>query len=234
MSLPIKDILNEVLAQSGFLELDRFFQSTDPDARQMCAVANRAAIEIRDFYFWPELLRSYELNVDPNVEQAEYVLPDDFRTFVPESVWEQNGARQAEWPTPSNRWYMYKFSGFSAGGVTRMRLVGPRAVQIAQNPGTEVLNFEYLSENMVRAENGDNKPRFTQDTDQFYLWDQGLTLGIQAHWATTKMLPQAQQWTTEYWRALSNQIGRTVGSRVIGRTTIEGRGAPYYPLWRPN
>ena len=50
--MTLVDILNSVLEQSGFLSRNSYAGSSDPDDKQMVAIANRAAYEIMNFYKW--------------------------------------------------------------------------------------------------------------------------------------------------------------------------------------
>jgi hypothetical protein len=45
----IKQILNDVLTQSGFLERPAFFTNTDPDVRQMVSIANAMGVPTDQF-----------------------------------------------------------------------------------------------------------------------------------------------------------------------------------------
>ena len=79
----LKQILNDVLAQSSFLERNTFAGSTDVDDRQMVAIANRVAFEIRDFYNWGILRKDFKVNM--LTDQTRYKLPDDLRLIITDS-----------------------------------------------------------------------------------------------------------------------------------------------------
>ncbi len=231
--MQIVEILNNVLAQSSFLERPSFFNSSDPDDKQMVAIANRVGKEILDYYLWPALRKSFTFNLASGT--SSIALPTDFESLVPESVWEADGSRPAEWPTPDGRWYQYKFSTFSVGGITRIKMHGD-TVDI-ENDGQAVdIDFEYLTNAYAKdSTSGDDKQAFTLDTDTFRLDDQLLVLGIQAHWQQAKGIPTYTEHYANYMNKMREAIGRAAGGRIAG-----GRGyspldrSPYYPLYRPS
>lgn len=231
----ILESLNQVLAESGFLEKKSFFgQNTDIDDRQMAAIANRTQIEIRDFFPWTTLRRDGVITQQEGV--TRYALPEDFRSFVIESMWQGNGDRAAEFPVPDGRWFQYKFSGIGDAGTRRIRKYG-NEVEIIQPQGGEVIEYEYISKYAVEDKDGLLKERFTENTDSFRLCQQTLILGVQAHWAKTKLLPQANDWYANYQAKMREAIGRSTGTRIAGGPAPGYSGrynpySPYTPLWK--
>ena len=231
--MQLKDILNNVLAQSGFLERNSYTASSDPDDKQMVAIANRAAIEIKNYWKWPELRNDFTVNLVSG--QTIYSLPADYLDMVPDSAWELNGERPVEFPVPDRRWFMYKFTTWSDGGTIRMRRYGDKLEVYDANTDTG-FRFEYLSSWPVKAADGSRKEFFTNDTDEFLLDDQLLILGTQAHWMQTKLMPQYLEMFSNYNRKISEAIGRAFGGRTIGGSNpaLVGNRSPYYPLYRPS
>lgn len=228
--MTLKEILNNVLMQSGFLEKGGFTGSADPDDRQMMAIANRTAYEIMNYYKWPELRNSSRIDI--NSGQERYTLPPDFQDLVPGSAWEDNGERQVEWPVPDDRWFMYKFSTWSDGGTLRVRKYG-NEIEIHDPVTGDGFDYEYVSKWVVETEEGARKEFFTEDADTWILDDMLLILGIQAHWQQAKRMPSYTEHFGNYNRKMSEAIGRANGGSTIGgRRGIPYRG-PYYPLYRP-
>jgi hypothetical protein len=227
-------MLNDVLAQSAFLERGSFATSSDPDDKQMMAIANRVAIEIRDYYNWSDLRKTHVINMF--TDQTRYVLPSDFRFLVPDSAWETEGSRRVELPVPEGRWFLYKHTVFSDGGTIRARFYG-NEIEVHDPEGGESFTLEYITDWVVENSQGALKDRFTADDDLFRLDDQLFVLGVQAHWAMTKMLPQAGVWHGNYMDKMAEAISRDAGSRTLGGA---GNGydwlrsrSPYTPLYRP-
>ena len=88
----ILTIINDVLAQSGFLKRASIFSSADPDDIQMGAIANRVALEIGGYYPWQELRKDHTINLTVGVN--EYNLPSDLKWIVSDSSWETDGSRK--------------------------------------------------------------------------------------------------------------------------------------------
>lgn len=231
--MDIKGILNNVLAQSGFLEKDSYLGSTDPDDKQMVAIGNRVVNEIQTIFPWGELRADFTVNIQE--DKTRYLLPNDYQSMVADSCWELDGNRQVEFPVPDRRWFIYKFTNWSDGGTIRMRRYG-NELEIRDPDSTNGFQFEYVSKWAIVSAEGERKEFFTSDTDEFLLDDQLLVLGIQAHWMQTKLMPQYKEHFANYRSKLNESIGRSFGTKTIGGTGrgLDGRGAPYYPLYRPS
>lgn len=231
----IRQSLNQVLAESGFLEKTVYFSpNADIDDKQMAAIANRTQQEIRDYFPWTELRTDSQITQQEGV--TRYALPEDFRSFVAESMWQGDGNRKAEFPVPDGRWFEYKFTSIGDAGTRRIRKYG-NEIEIIQPQDGEIIQYEYISKYAVETDQQIRKEYFTEDTDSFRLDHQLLVLGIQAHWAKTKLLPQANDWFANYQAKLREAIGRSSGARVAGGVQSGSLGnqfSPYYPLWRPS
>ncbi len=225
-------MINQVLLQSGFLERGAFTGSADPDDKQMVAIANRAAYEIMNYWKWPELRTSFQ--VDLNTGQNRYQLPQDYQDLVPDSAWQKDGSRPVEFPVPDGRWFMYKFSTWSDGGTLRVRKYG-NEIEVHDPATGEAIQFEYISKWPIQDAQGVRKELFTADDDTFLLDDQLLILGIQAHWQQAKLMPSYAEHFGNYMRKMAEAIGRANAGKTIGgaKSTRPNRGAPHYPLYRP-
>lgn len=234
MARTLRDILNDVLTQSGFVKRNGFAAGTNQDDDQMVAIANKVAIEIRDYFPWTELRRTHVLQMV--ADQNRYLLPDDYRDLVPDSAWETQGSRRVEFPVPDGRWFLYKHTLFSDGGTIRVRKYG-NEIEIHDPEGGESFTLEYISGSVIKDNSGAVKERFDNDNDTFELDDQVLVLGTQAHWAQTKMFPQAQQWMGNYLTKMNEAIGRSAASRSVGGggndyDWLRSR-SPYTPTYLP-
>ena len=223
-------ILNAVLGEAGFLERTSFTDSADPDDKQMVAIANRVMEDIRTFYDWSALVKTF--HVDVQTGQTVYPLPEDYYSLVSDSAWETNGSRKVDLPVPRNRWFVYKFSSLTDAGTVRARLYGD-SIEIHEPSVTTGFDLEYVTRYLVESSDGTPKATFTKDTDVFLLEDDLLIKGVLARWGRTKMMPMAPDWDREYKQELTYQVGRDNSGQTIGGTgTRIDRRSPYYPLWR--
>ena len=226
------EVLNAVLAESGFLERTSFTSSADVDDKQMVAIANRVAREIIDFYPWSSMLKAETITM---TSATVYPLPADYKELIPDSVWELDGSKQVELPTPDNRWYMYKFSAFSDGGILRAKLRGKNIELYDVQPG-ESFSFEYQSNSAITDNSDVPKSSFTNDLDIWTLEPEILIKGIQAKWGHAKMMPQYQEWKQDFMQEMNSAIGRDAGGRTVGgQANTKGwmnSRSPYYPLYQ--
>ena len=230
--MTLVDILNSVLEQSGFLSRNSYAGSSDPDDKQMVAIANRAAYEIMNYYKWDTLRTTFTVNQNSS---TRYNLPADYQEMVANSAWETDGNKPVEFPVPDRRWFMYKFTNWSDGGMIRMRRYGNQLEIHDPQPG-EQFEFEYISKWCITAQDGQRKEFFTADTDVFALDSQLLILGVQAHWMQTKLMPQYNEHFANYMSKMNEAIGRSTGAKTIGGVGAGHfyNGSPYYPLYRPS
>ncbi len=234
----LKELLNEVLAQSTFLVRSAFTSSADVDDIQMVSIANRVSYEIFNYFNWSGMRNTHLLLMTETagVPDIRYDLPDDYQSIVPDSAWETDGSRRVELPVPESRWFVYKYTAFSDGGTIRARIYGDQIEIHDPEPG-ESFQFEYVTKFPITDSGGTPKERFTLDTDLFILDDQLFILGVQAHWAHAKRIPQYGDWFQNYTVKMTEAIsrdaqGRTIGGANSGLSWWNSRG-PYYPLYRP-
>ena len=225
----LKEMLNEVLAQSTFLARDSFVGSVDPDDKQMVAIANMVRDEIKDFFPWMALRTSLEVELQDG--QTTYTMPNDYGTMVPGSMWEVNGSRPVDGPIADGRWYQLKYSSLTSAGTIRVRFYGNK-LQVADVQAGKKFSIEYISKWVVRSDVGAGKERFTADTDTFLLDDQMLIMGVKAGWADAKEMAQADKWKMMFFSKMNREIAKEQGGQKIGNRGYSVRRDPYYPLYR--
>ena len=235
--MTLLEMLNAVLMESSHLSRSAFAASSNIDDRQMVALANRAAREIRDFYDWSALTDVFSIDPtdgpDASTKDANgrYPLPEDYRSLVPDSAWETDGSRKIDLPVPRGRWFMYKFSTLTDAGRLRARIYD-KAIEVHEPSAPGPFQFEYVSKYVVYDSSGQGREQFTKDDETFRLDDNLLILGTQAWWAKSKMMPQAPEWMADYQDKLIQAVGIDAGGQVIGGSPTVDRRAPYYPLYR--
>ena len=229
--MTIKEIIDEVLAQSGFLKRQSYFsENADVDDQQMTAIANRAMLEIRDHFPWPALRKSGNILMDSNF--TRYALPEDLKSIVPMSMYQGSGNRQANFPPTDDEFYALTMSERGdTGGTITVKKIG-NELDVPYPKDGDSVQFQYMSRYAVVDENGIGKARFTSDTDEFVLNDQLLVLGIQAHWAQTKLLPQANDFYSNYMAKRRDEISDSVGTGIAGGVCYSPNLSPYTNLWK--
>lgn len=224
----IKDIINGVLSQSGFLKRPQIFNSNDPDDIQMGAIANRVALEITGYYEWEELRKSIEIPM--NSGQTIYDLPTDVKSIVGDSSWETDGSRMVMSDVSDNEWYQYKFSSLTTAGVIRGRKVGD-TFEVIDPINSSSISMEYVTDYFATSLVNIPLEEFSSDTDMFLLDDQVLSLGIQAHWMQTKLMPQYAEMFINYKQKMGEAVGRNGVRNTIGGPIQQTRRSPYTKTW---
>jgi hypothetical protein len=224
----IIDIINGVLSQSGFLKRPQIFNSNDPDDIQMGAIANRVALEITGYYEWEELRKSIEIPM--NSGQTIYDLPTDVKSIVGDSSWETDGSRMVMSDVSDNEWYQYKFSSLTTAGVIRGRKVGD-TFEVIDPINSSSISMEYVTDYFATSLVNIPLEEFSSDTDMFLLDDQVLSLGIQAHWMQTKLMPQYAEMFINYKQKMGEAVGRNGVRNTIGGPIQQTRRSPYTKTW---
>jgi hypothetical protein len=208
----LKEMINEALGQSAFLQRDSFASNQDPDAIQMVAFANRAAQKIINFYRWTTLRKTHLETMQADV--LSYDLPPDFMEYVPESMWKQEGARQVQVPTQDRIWGYLTAGNPGTGWTYYAKFFGDRLEFKSVSAG-DVLQYDYIANYPVLDTQGNPKARFTEDTDTFLLNDETLILGTKAFWKAEKQMETAGDDRQEFLRSLRHDIVRDTGARTV-------------------
>jgi hypothetical protein len=221
----LKDMLNDVLGQSSFLQRDAFATSTDPDNIQMVAFANHALDEHREAYPWNRLRESDSITLIAN--QLVYDLADDFDWYLTETMWKAYGARHVVIPTTDRYWAFLK-AGNPGSALNYYAKFIQGKLEFTSVAGGDVINYDYISENSVRDVSGTMKPRFTADTDTYLLPDTTLVLGIKAYWQLEKEMNAGAIAMKDFLKNIKRDIGKDTPAKSI-RTPNSASQMPFSP-----
>jgi hypothetical protein len=225
MSKTLKETLNYVLGQSAFLQRDSFATGTDVDDIQMVAFANRAVDEINDAFPWNKLRKSKVVTMV--TDQLTYDMPDDFDTYITESMWKAFGARHVVIPTENRYWAFLKAGNPGTGISYYAKLIGGMLEFIAVSGG-DVINYDYQSSHAVISSTGQTKATFTSDSDKYLLNDNTLALGIKAMWKIEKGIPTGAVDMMDFKKHIKRDIGVDTPAKVI-RNNSRWEGSPWAP-----
>lgn len=225
MSMTLKEILNQVLSQSAFLEQDSFTGATDVDNIQMVAFANVAVNEIMDAFPWNYLRESVQIPLVSG--QLAYDLPEDFSQYISESMWKSSGARMVQLPTSERLWGFMKAGNPAQAWTYYAKFINGKLTFTSINAG-DVINFDYVRDTPIRGAGGELKSRFTEDTDVWMLKDQTLISGVKAYWKLEKEMPSAVVDMKQFQNHIKHDI--SVDTPAVTIRTRSTRGG--YP-WTP-
>jgi hypothetical protein len=215
--MTLKEALDRVLAEAGFLQLSSYASNTDAEAQQLVALANREANRLSK-HPWNKLRKTWALSM---TSATSYALPADYRQFVPDTAWSETD--RGEFPVTSEVWSYYNARGIDSGLLLRMRLTDGE-MQIQNPDNGQVVNLEYISKYPIEDAAEAAKERFTADTDVWLLDDDLLTQGILWRFRQVKGL----DWQVDFqeYRSMYNRERASDGG---SRTVNIGNDGDYEP-----
>lgn len=172
MSLTVKQMLDAVKGESGLPLLDQYFGGSET---LITALLNRCARNFTQDEF-------SGLRTDGTITMTSatsYAVPTDLRYIVADTMQVQDQERFVQFPTGTTEWYYLKSRTTSNGINYKFRF--QNGLLHVDNPQVgEVINFEYLSDNVVISAGSAtaDKKRFTADTDKWLLDDDLLILDL--------------------------------------------------------
>lgn len=215
--MTLKEALDRVMAEGGFLPLTTYAANTEAEAQQLVALANREANRLSK-HVWNKLRKTWALTM---TSATSYPLPEDYRQFVPDTAWSQTD--RGEFPVTSEVWGYYNARGIDSGLLLRMRLTDGE-MQIQNPDNGQVVNLEYISKYPIVDASDDAKERFTADTDVWLLDDDLLTQGILWRFKQAKGL----DWQIDFQEYIS-MYNRERASDGGARTVNIGSSGDYEP-----
>lgn len=225
--MDLKAILNAANDECGFSKPNTYFGSTNDEAAQIVALANRSA-RVLSKHSWQALRSAHEITM---TSAETYPLPDDYRQMIHDTQWVNGRADKPSFPASNEAWAYEVTRGI--GGIRyKMRIEGDQFAILHPVAG-QVVRFEYISNNPVLAYGGStSKPRFTADSDTWRLDDDLLIMDIVWRF---KKLKGLEDWQVDL-EALK-VYERTLQGTDQGASTIhtvggnEWTGEPVADLW---
>lgn len=164
----------------GFSRPSIVASSTDTDARQLLALANREGTFLAERKAFSKLVKEYTFVLV--AAQQDYDLPSDFNWLIPDTLWNRDDRRAAIGPMDSGEWQYLKGWNFVNGLNMRFRIYNGKLrfdQTITSDDAGKTLAFEYVSTHWVLAADGTTtKEKCTLDTDTFVLDDELMIMGL--------------------------------------------------------
>lgn len=231
MSLTLKEMLDNVLLESGMGTETAYAGNTQDQVLRLVSLANRS---VRRLAVWP--WQALRLNYSFSLTDAEeYDLPDDFRALIPDTAFAESYIHPIDMRTNPEHWAYLKASAGGTGPRYRFRILGNKIHVHAPQSG-ELVSFEYLTDHPVLATDGTTtKKLFTADTDTWRLDDDILQMDLIWRYKKLLGLPDWQVDHSEYKTYLRTVQGQQAGSKtIIGGDSVWPYGEPYTDLWVNN
>lgn len=226
--MTLKEMLDEVMLLSGMPTETAYVGNGSDAIERLVSIANREAQRLA-MYPWQALRKTYTFTL---TTATAYTLPDDFRAFVPDTMYTDSHLEAVDFPTNQGEWAYLQASTGGTGTRVQVRLLGDR-LNVYQPTSGEEIRVEYWTKYPVLAADGvTTKQYFTADTDTCVLSDELLIQKVLARHKRLHNLPDWQADQADADREERILKGQDAGSKSIGPCE-DSAGDPYYDLWRP-
>lgn len=240
MSQTLKNNLNQVMAETGFIVPDAYLGSSDQNAAQIVAFAQAVALEAVS-QDWQQLRKQGSLTL---TTLTAYDLPSDFSSFAPGTMYQHGRWDAVDLPTTQTQWALLTSITGVASLPIRARLLPkvftptsasadslkPLQLNIINPQDGATINYEYLSNAPVQLGIDSYGSQFTTDLDVWLLDDRMFQLEVKWRFKREKGLDYADdRQEAADWRA--NVRGRESGAGNILPNMVAVNGQPYTNLW---
>lgn len=219
----LKQILDAVMGESGFLVPPNYAASSNQSDLQLLYLANAASDELRDLGL-VQARRTASLFL---TAATSYTLPEDFYSYVSDTA--MVGTRPVELPTTADQW-AYGTALGNAGARYRVRFLADGVSVLAPQTG-DTITYEYVSSYPWTAASV-GQEQATADTDVWELDRRLLTMAVKWRWKKEKGM---EDWQTDQamFAAYVNKLrARNAGARTLQFTARDvSAPEPYADTW---
>lgn len=209
------ELVNTVLPEIGFPEVETVVGNTSQLARQALALSNREGRALAK-YDWRALIKR---NVITTVSSAEaYALPCDFDRFIHATEWNDSTDTRMAGPVPDEYWQA-DLSGVVVVSVedrfqVRSDGVNKRLFIRPMPTSSENLTFFYAADTWCRSAGAQRQTKFQADTDSLLLDEMVFELGLK--WRLLQAQKRAyQEEKAEYINERGKSLARDGGMRTL-------------------
>uniref|UniRef100_E6VFM6 Uncharacterized protein n=1 Tax=Rhodopseudomonas palustris (strain DX-1) TaxID=652103 RepID=E6VFM6_RHOPX len=206
------------------------FSAPDQVAQELADLAGDVAADIVGAHDWQALKELAELAGDGATIALD--LPADFGRMVKDPKIHSKRYPLTDFCAAADEddWLRLADLGFAATPGTWIMLGGKLNVYPAMPVG-EAARFYYIRSRPVRSAAGERKASFTEDTDEFFLAQRLLELGLIWRWRAQKRMEYAED-LANYEKALESAVAADKGGKLLKprrRARIGDASRPVYP-----
>lgn len=201
------------------------FGNPDEQVRQLQALANQEGRLLAHSHFWQSLDR-VQIFTTVNDEEQDAGLPDDWDRFIDGTWFNRTTRRPLYGPLSQQEWQYLEAQPAYASPYLNFRLRDDTFWILPVPPAGQIIAYEYITKNWVKAPLMDAPTRFstqdefTADNQTTYLDERLISYGIVWRFLQAKGLDYAEAMAT-YGAELERLQGAEKGARVL---TLDGRG----------
>lgn len=207
------------------------FTSTDRNVRQFKALLLEGAEALSKCGEpgWQALQRQHTFVTVAQAEQTNTPIPDDLRSFVPDTFFNSTTNREVSGPlTPQQYQRAQVWPQLVAPYLCYRERDGDFLIDPIP-PAGETIAYEYISSYWAKSSAGAAKAAFTADEDTTYLDEELLKLDLRWRWKEAKGLDYGEDMAT-FEREKEKALGKDGGSEALNQG---GQVGPD-PYWRAN
>lgn len=197
--------------------------STDPNVRNLLALAQEEGDEISTDYRWQELVREHTFTAVAAELQPDG-LASDFERIVPETFFNRSIMRQVIGPLTVQEWQVQK-SLVSSSVLDAWRIRGGQMLITPVPDAGDTYVYEYETKHWCESASGDPQDAWVADTDMARIPEHLFVLGIEWRWRRDRGLDWQPRYAA-YQMAVLKVAAASGGRRVInmagGRTMDRG------------
>lgn len=228
--MSILTIAQNVAMATGFSSPASVVGSADELAIQLLALIKEETRALSDRFRWQKLVKR---GTFPFVSGTEaYVLPSDFKDFIPGTIWNYTAGRPLIAPVSPIDFEIQKNSLISSG-IDKMVYVYGNEIHISPTPTTtDTINYEYTSLNIYATSGGTGKAAITLDTDVTTVRENLVEIGTKLRFLVAKALINHMELQHSY-EALDYeaQIQRAILTDGFGHKKLNMSGGSS-PWWK--
>lgn len=211
--MTLLEIIQEVCELVSLPRPTTIISSPDQQIRQLYAIANEEGRNQAGSFDWQIMRAQYDFTTVASAVQSSAV-PDDWDRFISNSFFNITTRRQIVGPITPQEWQAIQAQPQLNRVVLAFVQRGGQFLLTPTPTAGETIQYEYVSKNWAVSNSGEPKSRFTADTDETYLSDDVMILGIRWRWYKAKGLEYGDDLET-YREELRARQARDGGNTVI-------------------
>lgn len=219
----VQDAANTI----GLLQPTSLISSSDPQARNFLAAAQREGRELARRHNWQALLTEATFNTVASTEG--YSLPSAFDRIVEGSMYDRTQTRPVTGPLTAQRWQQLK-STTTASPWNAFRIRGSQILIFPTPTGVSSIYYEYVSKYWcgASADTSPTQEAWAADDDITFLDEELMRLGIVWRYLRARGLDYAEAFRL-YEDMVSSRISNDGGMKTLdlGGVADGGTYDPY-------
>jgi len=221
--MSILTIAQNVATATGFSSPTSVVGSADELAIQLLSLIREETRSLSDRFPWQKLVKR---GTFPFVSGTEsYILPTDFKDFIPGTIWNYTARRPLIAPISSQDYEIQK-NYLISSGIDKMVYVYNNLIYITPTPSSaDTINYEYTTLNIYQTSGGVGKAAITLDTDVTTIPEYLVEMGTKLRFLVAKSLISTAELQGSY-EALDYeaQIQRAILKDGFGRKQLSMSG----------